>query len=132
MILTQDMLQRCRVDGGDEDVEGYCKQRRPLVTDVPKLDLPKRLPPDDLYEPPASANTDESMKKRLIRGQALLAMPCYRRIHTLSAQGASDMELEGDAWLPLYVRDAWEVQARAMLHVCGPSCWKYNKTGTRV
>ena len=24
------------------------------------------------------------------------------------------------------------MQARAMLHVCGPSCWKYNKTGTRV
>ena len=49
------------------------------------MDLPKRLPPDDLYEPPApaAANTDEPMKKRLIRGQALSAMPCYRRIHTL-------------------------------------------------
>ena len=72
---------------------------------MPKLDLPKRLRPDDLYEPPApaAANTNEPMKKRLIRGQALSAMPCYRRIHTLSAQGASDKEFDGDAWLPLYV-----------------------------
>ena len=137
MILTQDMLHRCRMDGGQENVEGYCKQRRPLVTEIPKLDLPKRLPADDLYEPSTqdaakTASQSEPMKKRLIRGQALSAMPSYRRIHTLSAQGPSDKELSGDAWLPLYIEDAWQVQARAMLHVCGPSCWKYNKTGTRV
>ena len=135
MILTQDMLHRCRMDGGQETLEGYCKQRRPLVTDIPKLDLPKRLPPDNFYEPEAEATTSnqaEPMKRRFIRGQALTAMPCYRRIHTLSASGANAAELNAKTWLASHVEDAWQVQARAMLHVCGPSCWKYNKTGTRV
>ena len=31
-----------------------------------------------------------------------------------------------------FLDDAWEVQTRAMLHVCGPSCWKYNKSGTKI
>ena len=135
MILTQDMLHRCRMDGGQETLEGYRKQRRPLVTDIPKLDLPKRLPPDNFYEPEAEATTSnqaEPMKRRFIRGQALTAMPCYRRIHTLSATGANAAELNAQTWLASHVEDAWQVQARAMLHVCGPSCWKYNKTGTRV
>ena len=63
------------------------------------------------------------MKMRLIRGQPLTAMPGHRRIHTLSAEGASELELDGDAWRPLYVQDAWQVQARAMLHGCGP--WQH-------
>ena len=135
MIVTQDMLHRCRMDGGEENLEGYRKQRRPCVTEVPKMDLPKRLPPDDLYEPADVSlpeTSAEPMKKRLIRGQALTAMPSYRRIHTLTEGRASEAELDTAAWLPMYLQDAWQVQARAMLHVCGPSCWKYNKTGTRV
>ena len=59
-------------------------------------------------------------------------MPSYRRIHTLTEGRASEAELDTATWLPMYLQDAWQVQARAMLHVCGPSCWKYNKTGTRV
>lgn len=55
-------------------------------------------------------------------------LPNYQRIHTLSAKGASKLELDGDAWLPLYVQDARQVQARAMLHFCGPSYWKYTVT----
>ena len=135
MIVTQDMLHRCRMDGGEENVEGYRKQRRPCVTEVPKMDLPKRLPPDDLYEPADASFPEasaEPMKKRSIRGQALTAMPSYRRIHTLTEGRASEAELDTATWLPMYLQDAWQVQARAMLHVCGPSCWKYNKTGTRV
>eukprot|EP00435_Cladocopium_sp_Y103_P003865 s1119_g1.t1 len=99
------MLHRCRMDGGQETLEGYCKQRRPLVTDIPKLDLPKRLPPDNFYEPEAEAATSnqaEPMKRRLIRGQALTAMPCYRRIHTLSATGANAAELNAKTWLALH------------------------------
>ena len=110
------------------------EKRRPSVTAVPKLDLPKRLPRDDLYEPrdaPLPEESSEPMKKRLIRGQALTAMPSFRRIHTLAEGRPSDIELDAAAWLLMYVQDAWQVQARAMLHVCGPSCWKYNKTGTR-
>ena len=135
MIVTQDMLHPCRMDGGEENLEGYRKQRRPCVTEVPKMDLPKRLPPDDLYEPADASfpeTSAEPMKKRLIRGQALTAMPSYRRIHTLTEGRASEAELDTATWLPMYLQDAWQVQARAMLHVCGPSCWKYNKTGTRV
>ena len=74
----------------------------------------------------------EPAKKLLIRGQALTTMPSYRRIHTLTAEGASDRELDVATWLPMYVEDAWQVQARAMLHVCGPSSWKYSMTGARV
>ena len=135
MILTQDMLNRCRMDGGEDSVEGYQKKRRPSVTSVSKLDLPKRLPRDDLYEPKDSLlpeETSEPMKKRLVRGQALSAMPSYRRMQKLQKGCSSGAELDAGRWLQLYVQDAWQVQARAMLHVCGPSCWKYNKTGTRV
>ena len=135
MILTQDMLNRCRMDGGEDSVEGYHKKRRPSVTALSKLDLPKRLPPDDLYEPKDALvpeETSEPMKKRLVRGQTLSAMPSYRRIQTLQKGCSSGAELDAATWLEIYVQDAWQVQARAMLHVCGPSCWKYNKTGTRV
>ena len=135
MILTQDMLSRCRMDGGEDSLEGYEKKRRPSVTAVPKLDLPKRLPVDDLYEPkdaPLPEANSEPMKKRLVRGQALSAMPSYRRIQVLQQGCSSEAELDAAGWLQMYVQDAWQVQARAMLHVCGPSCWKYNKTGTRV
>ena len=74
------------------------------------------------------------MKKRLIRGQALTAMPSYRRTHTVSAKGASELELDGDGWLPLCVHNAWQAQARAMLRVCGPwqhapqSPWRENES----
>lgn len=105
MILTQDMMRRCHGDGGSENLEGYCEQRRPLVKEIPKLDLPKRLPADDLYEPGMDAVegldsgkdqrqlNSEPVKKRLIRCQALTAMSSCRRIHKVTAKGASGQEL---------------------------------------
>ena len=59
----------------------------------------------------------EAMKKSLICGQALTTMPIYRRTHTLSAEGASELELDGDAWLLLYVQDAWQCKCKP-----GPCC----------
>ena len=96
-----------------------------------KFDLPKRLPLDVLYEPAAEAASQTiiqagKMIKRLIRGRALTTMPSYRRIHALSAEDASELELDGDAWLPLYVQDAWQVCCMFAVHPVG----KYNKTGT--
>ena len=135
MILTQDMLNRCRMDGGEDSVERYHKKIRPSVTALSKLDLPKRLPPDDLYEPKDALvpdETSEPMKKGLVRGQALSATPSYGRIQTLQKGCSSGAELDAASWLQMYVQGAWQVQARATLHVRGPSCWKYNKTGTRV
>ena len=207
MIMTRDMLNRCRMDGQVDAYNGYKKQQRPLVTVVPGLDLPKKLPPDDFYEPkvnesavpeessasqgntpvvepasdkseiattqtstqvpanvsqgntpvvepstadPESAETQTSAQqsasevppplphaaprpaKKLIRGQALTALPSYRRIQSLKQGSASDCEMSAQVWLERFLQDGWQVQARAMLHVCGPSCWKYNKTGTKI
>ena len=175
MIVTKDMMRRCRMDGGMDAYTGYIQQKRALLTDIPSLDLPKRLPADDFYEPdvPANASASESPAassgntpvvepvsaisedasshmndseaapppephsaprpaKKPIRGQALTAMPSYRRIHSLKQGSASDCELSPQKWLEQFLKDGWQVQARAMLHICGPSCWKYNKTGTKI
>ena len=82
--------------------------------------------------PPPAPHPEPRATKRPIRGQALTALPRYRRIRSLKKGSASNCELSAGEWLVLFVNDAWQVQARAMLHVCGPSCWKYNKTGTKI
>lgn len=277
MIVTKDMIDRCRMDGQVDAYNGYTKQQRPKVTDTPVLELPKRLPPDDFYEPtvhqsaaseessgntpvvePSSADCESATSQTLsqetevswpkrrrhsttrhactpdsaasascssaspgntsvveplsasqtsaqesevassggrrlsasshasvsdspstsqgdtpvvesgsadaesatcqtpaqqsasavappplphsvprqtkkpIRGQALTALPSYRRIQCLRQGSASDRELSAQKWLERFLTDSWQVQARAMLHVCGASCWKYNKTGTKI
>ena len=83
----------------------------------------------DSAELPAPASTKQ---KRLIRGQALSAFPAFRRIQSLKQNGASSSELSAHQWLKFFLADAWEIQTRAMLHVCGGSCWKYNQSGTRI
>ena len=73
-----------------------------LSQNVHEFDSPKRLPLDDLYEPAA-----EAASETVSQGE--------------STEGASELELDGDAWL------------RCMSNAAGlPSCWTYNKTGTRV
>ena len=37
-----------------------------------------------------------------------------------------------DCWRQAHIEDSWHVQVRAMIHVCGPSCWKYNSNGIRI
>ena len=72
------------------------------------------------------------MAKKPIRGQALSALPVYRRIHSIREGAVSSAELSSSEWLTKFAADAWQIQARAMLHVCGPSCWKYNKSGVKI
>ena len=181
MVVTKDMMHRCRMDGQVDAYAGYRPQNRPLMTQTPMLDLPKKLTPDNIYEPSAREHADNPehtdnpeqsatasdntpvvksvgaqqsydpdvtvetevtpppaphpeprATKRPIRGQALTALPRYRRIRSLKKGSASNCELSAQEWLVLFVNDAWQVQARAMLHVCGPSCWKYNKSGTKI
>ena len=173
MIVTQDMLRRCRMDGQTDAQAGYCPQPRPQMTSIPPMDLPKKLPVDNAYEPadtepepsdtPADTVREDtpvvdpadsaqplpadsalppppnpvagarralpSMTKKPIRGQALTALPSYRRINSIRKGATSSAELPASDWLAKFAQDAWQMQARAMLHVCGPSCWKYNKSG---
>jgi hypothetical protein len=35
-------------------------------------------------------------------------------------------------WCQSFASDAWQVQCKAVSHICWPSCWKYNKSGTRI
>ena len=181
MVVTKDMMHRCRMDGQVDAYAGYRPQNRALMTKTPVLDLPKKLPPDNIYEPSAPEHADNPehtmnpeqsatqsdntpvvksvdaqqshdpdvavgtevtpppaphpeprAAKRPIRGQALTALPRYRRIRSLKKGSASNCEMSAQEWLVQFVNDAWQVQARAMLHVCGPSCWKYNKSGTKI
>ena len=37
-----------------------------------------------------------------------------------------------DCWRQAHIEDSWHVQVRAMIHVCGPSCRKYNSNGIRI
>jgi hypothetical protein len=82
--------------------------------------------------PPATHGRKATIPKKPIRGQALTALPAYRRIRSLKKDAASSDEWSPQQWLKFFLDDAWEVQTRAMLHVCGPSCWKYNKSGTKI
>jgi hypothetical protein len=212
MTITRSMMQRCRMDGETDAYAGFCSQVRPQMTSVPTLDLPARMPADELYEPnkpdaeadvtredepmmnstgadatscqpaghseedapvvnlqdqeaqsigpstddthaSAAASTDSvnsapetaalpvppathgrkaTMPKKPIRGQALTAFPAFRRIRSLTKDAASSDEWSPQQWLKFFLDDAWEVQTRAMLHICGPSCWKYNKSGTKI
>ena len=206
--ITRSMMQRCRMDGQTDVYSGFRPQVRPQMTSVPTLDLPTRMPADEMYEPyntdaasdatsedapmcdstgasadtglsgedasvvnlpdkeaqssgsstdhtqaSAAAPTDSrntaleaaalplpsathvrrvKKPKKPIRGQTLTALPTYRRIRSLKTGEASSDELSAKQWLKVFLDDAWEVQTRAMLHVCGPSCWKYNKSGTKI
>ena len=37
-----------------------------------------------------------------------------------------------DDWRQALIEDSWHVKARAMIHVRGPSCWKYDINGVRI
>ena len=41
-------------------------------------------------------------------------------------------ELCAECWREACVTDAWHIQTHAMIHICGPSCWKYNANGVRI
>lgn len=148
--ITKAMMDNCRLDGRADNFEGYSKQTRPLAAQHPLYELPTKLPADDLYEPQELPADDDApprpdppeRKQKTMRGETLSSFPQYRRIKGLkiranfcSAYNAHDTSQEcvcSDCWRQAHVNDSWHVQVRAMIHVCGPSCWKYNKNGTRI
>ncbi len=137
-------MTNCRMDGGQERFTGCKEQPRPLATQVSLDTLPAKLPPDNLYEPevpPQQPGEVPTLKQNTLCGQVLTAFPQYRRLNrlrrdrpslNLSAHCSQRDELCDGCWRSAHVEDAWHVQARAMIHVCGPSCWKCNKNGARV
>ena len=143
--ITKSMMDNCRMDGRAENFEGYSKQTRPLAAQQPLCELPKKLPADDLYEPqdvPAPPDPPERKHKTMC-GQTLSSFPQYRRIKDLkfrpnsfcaafNKRGTSKECVCADCWRHAHIKDSWHVQVRAMIHVCGPSCWKYNSNGTRI
>ena len=143
--ITQAMMNNCRMDGRAENFEGYSTQTRPLATQHPLFELPKKLPADDLYvseETSASSDKPERTQKTLC-GETLSAFPRYRRIKDLKFRpnsfcaafnegGTSKECVCAKCWQQAHIADSWHVQVRAMIHVCGPSCWKYNSNGRRI
>ena len=129
MIMTQDMLERCRMDGGVDRATGYKPAPRAKVQPLDKVDLEKKLPLDNMYEPHEPESNDDAAlpaietppsaaasaavpnsdvvppppapsttprfrgaRKRPIRGQALTALPSYRRINLLQTSGPSTLD----------------------------------------
>ena len=41
------------------------------------------------------------------------------------------MGLDGTLWRREFTKDVWELARQAILHMCGPSCWKYNKVKSK-
>ena len=131
--ITQRLTRACRMDGGVDQIHGYKPCNRPLATQLPLDKLPKKLPPDVLYAPERATQVSETCNKDMpICGQVLTAFPQYRRRNLLSNAPTDDLELPAASWCDAHVRDAFHIQSRAMIHVCGPSCWKYNKAGSKV
>ena len=143
--ITQAMMNNCRMDGRAEEFEGYSTQTRPLATQHPLFELPKKLPADDLYvSEQASASSDKpERKQKTLCGETLSSFPRYRRIKDLKFrpnsfcaafnEGGTSMECVcAKCWQQAHIADSWHVQVRAMIHVCGPSCWKYNSNGIRI
>lgn len=86
--ITQAMMGNCRMDGRAEHVEGCLKQTRPLAAQQPLCELPKKLPPDDVYEPqevPAPLDPPEHKHKTMC-GHTLTSFPPYRMIKDLKFQ----------------------------------------------
>ena len=63
----------------------------------------------------------------------------YRRVNVVKNRLDQPYESEEDpgelcaeCWREACVTDAWHIQTQAMIHICGPSCWKYNSNGVRI
>ena len=85
------MMDNCRMDGRPKNCEGCSKQTRPLAMQLSLYELPKKLPPDDLYEPqevPPLPDAPERKQKTMC-GQTLSSFPQYRRIKDLELRANS-------------------------------------------
>ena len=58
--MTQDMLERCRMDGGVDRATGYKPAPRAKVQPLDKVDLEKKLPLDNMYEPHEPESNDDA------------------------------------------------------------------------
>ena len=127
------------MDGKPESVTGYENPLRLLIAHGASDALPQKLPPDDLYVPNAESGRPlepPEVKHPVLCGQTLSAFPQYKRLRFLKRPASVRLcgsygrkcdaasELCAACWREMHVRDACHVQTRAMIHVCGPSCWK--------
>ena len=108
------------------------KEREKSCLLKPDLPQTKRYPPDPYTKRPDDA---QNGMKQDITGTVLSRLPAYRRSETFFARGSKQdgmvtvdvVGLDSQAWRAEFSTDAWEVARMAILHACGPSCWKYNK-----
>ena len=92
---------------------------------------------DDVSVPPPPAPSVMPRKVKVtLRGSTSASFPAYRRQKVIFADAYraqhNTVELCKDCWLQEYLQDCRAVQNRAMLHKCGPSCYKYSKDGVRI
>ena len=95
------------------------------------------------YHPGHDGQLPYGRSGKTMCGQTLSSFPQYRRIKDLKLRpnsfcvafnegGTSKVCVCADCWRQAHIADSWHVQVRAMIHVCGPSCWKYNSNGIRI
>ena len=109
-----------------------------MTSSMKRPDLPQvEEYPRDVYVP-EQRQSDKGFKEN-ITGTAIARLPNYRRCGVLFAKGeeqdgicrASIMGLDGTLWRREFTKDVWELARQAILHMCGPSCWKYNKVKSK-
>ena len=113
----------------DEDMESCL--RKPRLEQVDEY-------PCDIYTP-EKKNCDRGYQE-IITGSAISRLPSYRRSGAIRAMvydsdgvaRATLNGLDGKLWRAAFSKDAWELARQAILHTCGPSCFKYNKTTSNL
>ena len=136
------------MDGGIDCIPGHHPKKRARI--LPDGVEPQELGLDDHYLPVgarsaslpskgaeaevanrASAGAYPRRGKVTLRGSACTSFPEYRRQKLVCTnreqRRMSSMELSKERWLQCYLDDSRMIQNRAMLHKCGPSCYKYAK-----
>ncbi len=127
LLEAQNLRGEFYGDGGqEENPDGTAFEvRRPLMETV------SRYPPE--HEDAAIA--EKHPYKRPLRGTVLSSLPKYRRSGKPSGEAEARIpivDVSPEEWRSRFTEDAWNLTLRAILHACGPSCWKYNKHGHQV
>ena len=114
--IDRDMLNRCRMDGGEDKFEGYLPKKRPRV--LPEEEEAQQMGPDNLYsrdQPAAAKSTrtaalsgsesqdcekavsvskEEKAESRIskitLSGSVCSSFPLYRRINVVLPGNAPD------------------------------------------
>ena len=105
-----------------------------MTSTLQKPNLPQvEAYPDDAYVP-GHQHGSRGFKEN-ITGTAISRLPHYRRCGAVFATAtdkdgiirATIVGLDGIVWRREFSKDVWELARQCILHMCGPSCWKYNK-----